>query len=206
MAQEEQLSDTELIVQAQAGTLAAFEELVYRYEGRVYRFVLYSCRNPEDALELTQDTFVRVFQALATFRTEEAFAPWLFTIARRKCIDRYRSAGNRVREPLPEMTAGSDPGEELAMREDRQNIWVTARAVLSGTQFQALWLHYAEDMPVEQVARGLGKTRTHAKVLLFRARQKLGKKLELDRGVEALSHSAGRSLEPLPLGRAAQSH
>jgi RNA polymerase sigma-70 factor, ECF subfamily len=206
MAQDEQFSEAELIAQAQAGALAAFEELVYRYEARVYRFVLYSCRSPEDALELTQDTFVRAFQALATFRTGEAFAPWLFTIARRKCIDRYRSAWNRVPEPLPEMTGGSDPGEELAMREDRQNIWATARAVLSSMQFQALWLHYAEDMPVEQVARGLGKSRTHAKVLLFRARQKLGRKLELDRGGTVLKRVAERSPGPLPLGRTAQSH
>ena len=60
-------SDEELARQSQAGSLVAFEELVYRYEGRICGFVANSCRNASDAREVTQDTFVRAFQAIGQF-------------------------------------------------------------------------------------------------------------------------------------------
>jgi RNA polymerase sigma factor (sigma-70 family) len=85
-------SDEELAQQSQDGTLSAFEELVYRYEGRIYGFIANSCRNATDAREVTQDTFVRAFQAIGQFDGRRGFAPWLFTIARRKCIDHHRAA------------------------------------------------------------------------------------------------------------------
>ena len=85
-------TDEELARQTQAGSLVAFEELVYRYEGRIYGFVANCCRNGTDAREVTQDTFVRAFQAIGQFDLQRGFAPWLFTIARRKCIDHHRAA------------------------------------------------------------------------------------------------------------------
>ena len=60
-------SDEELARQTQAGSLTAFEELVYRYEHRIYAFVIQCCHNEADASEVTQDTFVRAFQGIARF-------------------------------------------------------------------------------------------------------------------------------------------
>src|SRR5882672_3841692 len=91
-------SDEELARQAQAGSLAPFEEVVYRYEGRIYRFVANFCRVEADACEITQETFVRAFQALGQFDARRFFAPWLFTIARRKCLDHHRSSARIVGE------------------------------------------------------------------------------------------------------------
>jgi RNA polymerase sigma-70 factor (ECF subfamily) len=167
------VSDEELARQAQAGSLAAFEELVYRYEGRIHAFVAQFCRGGADAGELTQDTFVRAFQRMAQFDSRRAFAPWLFTIARRQCIDRHRREAPRAEAPLPDAVAEGDPAELAARREDGQSLWRIARKRLGASQFQALWLHYAEDMSVAQVAQVMGKTRVHVKVLLFRARQTL---------------------------------
>ena len=65
----------------------------------------------------------------------------------------------------------------IARREDGQNLWRFARERLGENQFQALWLHYVEDMDTAQIAQVLGKTRVHVKVLLFRARLILGRKL-----------------------------
>lgn len=169
--------DEELARQTQAGSLDAFEQLVYRYEGRVHAFVTQFCRNPADAVEVTQDTFVRAFQRMEQFDSRRVFAAWLFTIARRQCIDRFRAAAPVADAPMPDLADAADPAELMARREDGQDLWRLAREHLSGNQFQALWFHYAEDMDVAQVAQVLGKTRGHVKVLLFRARQILSREL-----------------------------
>lgn len=170
-------SDAELARQTQAGSCDAFEQLVWRYEHRVHAFVAQFCRNAADAREITQDTFVKVSQSMKQFDVQREFAPWLFTIARRKCIDRHRTASPVAEDPLPERTDENDPAELLARHEDRQQLWQFACRCLPENQYQALWLRYVEDMDVAQIAQVLGKTRMYVKVLLFRARQILGCKL-----------------------------
>jgi RNA polymerase sigma-70 factor (ECF subfamily) len=180
MAHQHELpSDEDLARQTQAGSLVAFEELVSRYEHRIYAFVANCTFNATDAREITQDAFVRAFQAITRFDPRHSFAPWLFTIARRISIDRYRAAPRISDEPIPELPDLNDPAESLARLEAGQDLWRLARRRLPAPQFQALWLKYAEDMPVNEIARVLRKTRTHVKVLLFRARQTLGQVLEL---------------------------
>jgi RNA polymerase sigma-70 factor (ECF subfamily) len=187
--------------------LSAFEELVYRYEGRIYRFIRNFCRNETDAREVTQDTFVRPCQAIQQFDARRTFAPWLFTIARRKWIDHYRSARPVAEEPVPEQVETDDPAELLARREDGQDLWRRARACLPETQFQALWLRYAEDLSVAAAAQVLRKTQTHVKVLLFRARQTLARELD---GAGQLSLAppitveAPARLSPAPAGQASR--
>ena len=198
------LTEQELARETQAGSLAAFEELVYRYEGRIYGFVANVCGNDTDAREVTQDTFVRAFQAIAQFDSERGFAPWLFTIARRKCHDLHRAAPPPTVEPVPELSDEADPAELLARQEERQILWDLARRRLPGLQFQALWLKYAEEMNVADIAQVLRKTQTHAKVLLFRARQALGRELRaaqgsgLPRGSAASRASPDRARRPTP--------
>jgi RNA polymerase sigma-70 factor (ECF subfamily) len=175
-------SDEELAAETCGGCMASFEELVYRYEKRIYGFALNSCRQSTDAREVTQDTFIRAYQAIAQFDSRYSFATWLFTIARRKCIDHYRAAPRRELEPIPDGPGEIDPSEVLARREEQENLWHLARRYLGDAQFQALWLRYAEDMSVAEAARVLGKTQTHVKVLLFRARQTLGATLQNQAG------------------------
>lgn len=170
-------TDAELACQAQAGSFDAFEQLVYRYEHRVYAFVLQLSRNATDAREVTQDTFVKALQNIQKFDARREFAPWLFTIARHKWIDHRRAAPPHSEEPPPDGIDENHPGELIARREDRLELWRTARRCLSEIQFQTLWLRYAEDMDVPEIAGVLGKTRIHIKVLLFRARQVLAKEL-----------------------------
>jgi RNA polymerase sigma-70 factor (ECF subfamily) len=189
-------SDEELARQTQAGSLVAFEELVYRYEARVYGFVANCCRNRADAREVTQETFVRAFQAIGQFDCRRSFGPWLFTIARRKCIDHHRAAPYPTDEAMPDLPDDNDPAELLARQEERQNLWELARRRLPDTQFQALWLRYAEDMSVAGIAQVLRKTQTYVKVLLFRARQALAR--ELRAGQVSASPTRLVSSKPAP--------
>lgn len=171
-------SDEQLACKSQAGSLEAFEELVSRYERRVFGFVLRSCSNATDAREITQDTFLKAYHALAQFDPAKPFAPWLFTIARRKCIDRHRTLRLEEAATVPDPPDPDNPAELLALKEDSNALWECAHHLLPLVEFQALWLRYAEEMNVQQIALVLGKTRTHVKVLLFRARQRLVAGLE----------------------------
>ncbi|MGP8238792.1 MAG: RNA polymerase sigma factor [Limisphaerales bacterium] len=171
------VADEELARQSQGGSLEAFEELVSRYEHRLYAFAMQWRHNPTEAREVTQDAFVRAFQALAQFDAGRSFAPWLFAILRRKCVDYYRRGQAVVEETAPETPDFDDPAELLSRREESEEIWRLARRHLGMDQYQAIWLRYAEDMDVSQIALVLGKSQTYVKVLLFRARRKLAEPL-----------------------------
>jgi RNA polymerase sigma-70 factor (ECF subfamily) len=166
-------ADEELARQSQGGSLEAFEELVSRYEHRLLAFAAQWRRDPVEAREVTQDAFVRAFQAIGRFDTRRPFAPWLFAIARRRCVDWHRFFRRFSEEPLPDLPDFDDPSELLARQEEGQEVWRLARMHLGVVQYQAIWLRYAEEMDVAGIAQALGKSQTHVKVLLFRARQKL---------------------------------
>jgi RNA polymerase sigma-70 factor (ECF subfamily) len=190
------LSDEQLASQTQAGSMAAFEELVARYERRIYAFVKQSCRSDADARDLTQGTFVRAYQAIAKFDSRRPFAAWLFTIARHLCVDHHRAALPPA-GPMPDEADLNDPAELLAQHEERGGLWRLARCHLPELQFRALWLRYAADLDIEEVADVLGKTRTHIKVLLFRARSALGAELKTA-GSRRVSERVGRPMRENP--------
>jgi RNA polymerase sigma-70 factor (ECF subfamily) len=174
----QQTSNEQLARSAQAGDWAGFEELVRRFEHRIYRFVLSGCAgHPADARELAQETFVSAFQHLHRFDPSRSFATWLFTIARRKCIDRNRRPRREFERELPELSDTDDPSVLAARRDAANDLWRTARRVLSDTQYQTLWLHYAEDLSVREVARVMRRLPPHVKVTLFRARKALAREL-----------------------------
>ena len=171
------LDDAALARRTRAGALECFEVLVARYETRLYEFLRHRTGNRHDAEDLTQETFVRAYRQLARYDERRAFAPWLFTLARRLAASHVR--GVRVMDPLPDnLTAGTEPGTPLAEAEERQRLWRLVRERLSDDQFTALWLKYAEDMSVRDMARVMGKMQVHVKVLLHRGRRALRRAME----------------------------
>ena len=171
--------------------MSDFEELVHRYEGRIFRFLANSFGNPADAQELTQETFVSAYLNLRQLDVQRSFAAWLFTIARRKGIDRHRVTRPAEAE-LPDLPDLNDPAVILSQREAEQELWELARRTLPELQFQALWLRYAEEMSVPQIAGVLRRTRVHVKVLLFRARNRLARVLKPERKWDDNVRTMGR--------------
>jgi RNA polymerase sigma-70 factor (ECF subfamily) len=190
-------SDEALALQTQGGSMEAFEELVFRYERRIYSFVSQSCRNGIDAVEITQETFVKAYQAIGQFDPTRTFAPWLFTIARRKCVDHFRALKNILssqhssldtrgsKDSPAELSDTNDPANQLALEDERRHLWAIARRILPQSQFDALWLHYVEDMSVAEIARILRRPQTYIKVLLFRSRKALASRLKPTRAAAA---------------------
>ena len=81
-----QLNDTDLIVQAQKGDQSAFEELVYRYDRNVLSIALKYALNEDDAKDLYQEVFIRVYRGLKNFRFQSEFSTWLFRITTNVCL------------------------------------------------------------------------------------------------------------------------
>ncbi len=91
---EGSLSDTQLVVQAQAGNEAAFEMLYKRYFYRLYLFLARLTGNDDVGCELTQETFLKAWQNLSTLRNASTFLGWLYRIARNLACDHQRSTKN----------------------------------------------------------------------------------------------------------------
>lgn len=98
-----QYADGELVAQAQAGDRDAIQQLLERYERRLLSVLLGMVRNPDDARDLLQETFVRVFRNLEGFKGESSFYTWIYRIAMNLAIDHQRRGGKR---PLVEFDEG----------------------------------------------------------------------------------------------------
>ena len=189
----QKIPDEELARAAQAGDWTSFDELVRRFEARIYGFVLTCCGGHEaNARDLTQETFVSAYLNLKRFDPSRSLLTWLFMIARRKCIDRSRRVRPESYEEVPELPDDETPSALAERRDTREHIWRVARKVLPDLQFQTLWLHYAEDLSVREIASVVRRTQPHVKVLLFRARRTLARELKYRTASEQTQSSVGR--------------
>src|SRR5262249_44943760 len=118
-----------LAERAQGGCRESFEELVLRHEDRIFNFLHQFTRNRHDAEDLTQETFLKVYQNLHRYKPALAFAPWLFTIARRTAASHFRSA-----KPFEELSTEGEsalesPAESLERKDEQTSIWDLARTL-----------------------------------------------------------------------------
>lgn len=170
------LSPEELARQSQEGCLDSFEQLVRLYENHIYNFLRQLTRNPHDAEDLTQETFLKAFRNLPSYRPTMPFAPWLFVIARRTAVSHFRSA--KQFEPLPTDTEAEDanPASALEHQDEERSLWRTVQT-LKPKQAEAIWLCYAEGFSTAEIGRIMGINRVHVKVLLHRGRACLAQML-----------------------------
>ncbi len=99
--------ESRLIGEAQGGSAAAFEEIVQRYDRRVLRIALRFVRSEEDARDIYQEVFLRVYRSLSRFRKDSRFETWLFRIVTNTCLDHLRRASVRP-QASPAVRAAGD--------------------------------------------------------------------------------------------------
>ena len=102
-----ELDDGQLIARAQAGDRAAFETLVHRYDRDIHRLILNVLRRPEDARDVYQDAFLKIYRNLHRFRVESSFYTWAYRIVTNACLDHLRKRRCRPEDQAPEIIAGS---------------------------------------------------------------------------------------------------
>ena len=170
MSQLSKKSDEDLANLSQKGDSDAFNLLANRYWHRIHRFLL-PMFDHATAADVTQQTLLRAYHKIHLFNNKHTFAPWLFTIARRVAINVGKKESKRKETYLTDETL-SDVAEENG-NNLIQPLWKLALEILNEKSYQAMRLHYAEDLSIREIANIMGKTETGIKVLLFRSRQKL---------------------------------
>src|SRR6266446_5079863 len=171
----------QLVRQATRGDLDAFEELVRRMQRRVYGFAYQHLRDLDEAYDLTQEIFVKLYRNLARYDADRPFEPWFWKLAANTTIN-YR----RKRVPMP-TDQSSDQGVTApdSPFPAHDPALLDALAQLDPAYRLPILLHYYADLPLEQVARSLNLTIPATKSRLHRARALLRNSLaeseEVDR-------------------------
>ena len=154
----------QLVQQATGGNLDAFEELVRRLQRRVYGFAFQHLRDYDEAQDLTQEIFVKLYRNLARYDTARPFEPWFWKLAANTTIN-YR----RKRVPSPtdqDIDAAASPAEWA----QHDPVLVEALTQLDPSYRLPILLHYYADLSLEQVAASLSVSIPAIKSRLHRAR------------------------------------
>ena len=166
------------------GDVNAFEKLVTEYEKAVYAIAQRMTGNPEDSADMTQETFIKAYNSLGSFRGDSKFSVWLYRIANNVCLDFLRS---RSRKPTVSLSVEDDEGEEtqLDVADESQSPelllerGLTRDAVRRGLDTlppdykQILLLREIQGLSYEEIASALGIDLGTVKSRIFRARKKL---------------------------------
>jgi RNA polymerase sigma-70 factor (ECF subfamily) len=167
--------DSEIVRQARSGDAAAFDELMRRYKRPVLNFIFRMLNNAEDADDVAQDVFVRVYQNLDIYRPETKFSTWLFALARNAAIDRIRWRGRHQTESIesaPEIIASSGTAEEVHAHEVGDQI-AAAVAKLPEDQKTAIVLSEYHGMSYAEIAGVMHCSEKSVESRLYRAKQTL---------------------------------
>lgn len=163
-----------LINEAKAGSVTAFTELVRTYREGLLRFLLTRCASYADAEDALQDTFINAYRYLYSYDSRWRFSTWLYRIA-------IRNAGKLPTHYVIEIGEladdESDPLKQCIADSERENLWQSARRLLSEEVYSAMWLRYVEDMSIKDVAAVLDRSNSWTKVNLLRGRRALDAEL-----------------------------
>lgn len=160
------LAAGQLIRQATGGDVDAFEEVVRRLQRRVYGFAYQHLRDLDEAYDLTQEIFVKLFRNLARYDAERPFEPWFWKLAANTTINYRRK---RVAPPTDQSPDQAITGARSPLPAHDPAL-VDALAQLDPSYRLPILLHYYADLPLEQVAQSLNLTVPAIKSRLHRAR------------------------------------
>jgi RNA polymerase sigma-70 factor, ECF subfamily len=190
------VDDQFLIERAQGGDRIAFEALVHRYDRQVLRLALNLMHSAEDAQDVYQEAFLRVYRNLQRFRFECGFYTWLYRIVTNVCLDHLRRRRSRPEEQPPRIAASqsaeapaadffelqretraqANPERNLLGQEIGQKI-DAAMATLSPRERMVFEMKHYQGLKLRAIGEALGTTEETAKNSLFRATRKLREQL-----------------------------
>jgi RNA polymerase sigma-70 factor (ECF subfamily) len=157
-------SDSEVLARAaRGGDLDAFEGLVRRYQRRVYALAYQHLRDPDEAQDLAQEVFVRLFRNLDRYDPTRPFQPWFWRLAGNVAAT-YRRHRPAAALELPDVAGVTEAGYEETLPLER------ALADLSDDLRLPVLLHYYLDLPLDEIALSMGLSLSAVKSRLHRAR------------------------------------
>lgn len=177
-------SDQTLLEKVRAGDYQAFEALVNRYEGKVYRLSMRMLRNQEDAEDALQETFLQVYRGLKGFEGRSTFSTWLFRLATNVCLMKIRHRGTEPAKLLPledyiprheegkhpQIQDWPDKPEEVLLNKESREKMLEALEKLPAEYRAVFVLRDIEGFSNSEVGEALGISVAAVKSRLHRAR------------------------------------
>lgn len=180
----ETITDKELIARCRAGSKTAFRTLVERYYQPAYTMAYYYTHNRDTALDISQETFVRIYKHLRKLDPERPFKIWLYTIVKNLSLNYLNRHKNRrmlfsdyLADGKEVATGGGNPVKGMEQREKIQQVW-QALHQLKDTDRDIILLKDFEDFSYQEISEILDIPVGTVMSRLYYARKKLGKLLE----------------------------
>ncbi len=187
------MNEAKLIKRAQSGDFSAFSELINAQKSRIYTLALKMTRNPQDAEDIVQETFLKAIDKIDQFRGEAAFGSWLYSIALNQVRQHLGKQKREDLKPIEEYLPAGDADRFHNSRAVSLFDWRDPHAVFEQDELEkmieealeelpvkyreAFLLRYYEELPVKEVARITGQSEAAAKSRILRARLALRDKL-----------------------------
>lgn len=184
---------------------ARFEAIFDEHQHHIFNYLYRMLGNPEDALDLTQETFLRAYQALPRYADEGKIKPWLFRIATNACLDelrrrkviRWQPWDNFMSVFHPKQVARDNPEGDVLGKENAELVQQVLDKLPPRYRLCLLLREY-EELSCEEIAGILGTTRGAVKSLLFRAREEFR---EIFQQVDAPPQPAATERQPVAARR-----
>jgi RNA polymerase sigma factor (sigma-70 family) len=170
------MRDSEVVAAIVAGDPKGLAVAYDRYASPLYTYCRSLLREPADAADAVQDTFVIAASRLAGLRDRNRLRPWLYAVARNECHRRLRAREVQVATPMDEMPDVTDTSADVsgeAERDDLRRLLRSAVRGLNAGEQDLIELQLRQGLDVAEIAAVLGVTRNHAHALLSRARDQL---------------------------------
>jgi len=180
-----ELSDAELVRRCLQGDNVSFDALVRSYQKQVYCFCYHMLGIPEESADAAQESFIKAYYALASFRRDARFATWLLKIASNTCIDRSRARARRANAALEELAddaaalqSDQPTPEESVLRGESDRMVREAVLRLPERHRTALVMFHFSGFGIREISEALGRPENTVKSDLRVAREMLRRKLE----------------------------
>ena len=172
-------SDNIIIEKVISGDTNAFAVLVDRYKDLVFTLALRMLKNKEEAEEVAQDAFIKVYKSIEKFKGDSKFSTWIYRVAYNTCLDRLKKNKRQQNTvTIDEFTEHHiktlDNALDAMEREERKMAIKRCLELLPSEDSFLLTLYYFEDQSLDEISKVTGLTANNVKVKLFRSRKKLG--------------------------------
>ncbi len=172
------LNDQHFINLVIGGDIRAFSVLVDRYKNFVYTLSMKMLQSHEEAEEVAQDAFIKVYKSVAKFKSESKFSTWLYTVTYNTCLDRLKSK-KRIAPLVPiddfqgmEAASLTNVLDAIESRERKQMIQKCLDQLPAEDHF-LLTLYYFNENSVKEISKIIGVNENNLKIRLYRSRIKL---------------------------------
>ena len=170
------MRDSEVVAAIVAGNPEGLADAYDRYASPLYTYCRSLLREPADAADAVQDTFVIAASRLAELRDRNRLRPWLYAVARNECHRRLRARTTQVTTPLDEMPDVTDISADVSGEAERNELRTLLRSAVRGLnsgEQDLIELQLRQGLDAAEIAAMLGVSRNHAHALLSRARDQL---------------------------------